>query len=135
MTKQKVTCVLFTILVTCFASAKCQQTCDVLSPVKMSPLDTSAPFVVEQIPPFEFNFDKNLVYKVSLKSNVVYELSDKSVEDSPTFSGGRMCVTNDTECVFRFERFAFNWKISEAKLSDAGKEYPLESHLLFVNQK
>ena len=134
MNKQKVTCLVFTILTMWCHTVKCQQTCQLLSPVKMSPLDNSVPFVTDQFAPFQFNFDSKLSYKVSLKSNIIFELSDNNIEKSPTFSGGGICVGDDIDCVFKFERFAFNWKINE-DLSHDGKEYPLESHFIFVNQK
>ena len=127
---------MFTILTMwCHHTVKCQQTCQILSPVKMSPLDNSVPFVTDQFTPFHFNFDKKLSYKVSLKSNIIFELSDKNVEKSPTFSGGvGVGAGDDIDCVFKFEHFAFNWKINE-DVSYDGKEYPLESHFIFVNQK
>jgi hypothetical protein len=100
----------------------------------MAPLNSSIPFETQQFPPFQFNFDQKLSYKVSLKSNVIFELSDKNVKTSPTLSGGGLCATEDNDCVFKFERFSFNWKTNEDHSYD-GKEYPLESHLIFVNQK
>ena len=140
------------------------QICDVLSPLKKSPLDSTVPFKVENFSNFDFSgLHKKYPVKIYQKSNIFVELSDKNAEKSPTFSGGGICgnenvnndrnvnnignVSNDVkdndnsnddddddDCVFRFERLVFNWK-SEEENFDNGKEFPLETHLLFVNKR
>jgi len=120
------------ILLTSQLASIRSQNCEVLSPIKMSPLDVTIPFKMSQFSQFELDIHKKPPVRISLRSNVIVELSsDKKSDKIPTFGGGGIC---DQDCVFKFDRLAFNWKKSEEHLFQ-GKEFPLESHLVFYNQK
>jgi hypothetical protein len=121
-----------------------------MSAVKLSPIDSSVPFRTEVFPEFELSdLHKKTPVKIYHKSNIVVELSDKSSGDKiPTLIGGGLCqnVTGAgpvpdqpgadglvPDCVFRFEKLVFNWKSEDQ--ANPGKEFPMETHLLFFNQK
>ena len=124
------------------------QLCDVMSSVKLSPIDSSVPFRTEAFPEFELSdLHKKTPVKVYHKSNIVVELSDKSSGDKiPTLSGGGFCQNGTgsepdqtgldgfvPDCVFKFEKLVFNWKSEDQ--ANPGKEFPMETHFLFFNQK
>jgi hypothetical protein len=54
----------------------------------------------------------------------------------PTLSGGGLCDEDEASgCVFKLERLAFNHKRTEGSASKGGKEFPIETHMIFYNQK
>jgi hypothetical protein len=191
------------LLLTVHLSTIQSQLCDVLSSIKLTPLDSAVPFETAAMADFDLSgLHKKTAVKVFHRSNIVVELSDKNTDKSPTFSGGGICGTgtgspdsmskahpdktgnenpdkdldenenestdktnvenpdktgnetpdlsgngspdisgyespdlsgNSGDCVFKFERLVFNWKSEDP--STGGKEFPLETHLLFFNQK
>jgi hypothetical protein len=132
MSSKSFACVKLIVLLTNHFATTQSQNCDILSPIKLSPLDMTLPFKSERFSDFKFDFDKKSPFKISHKTNVLVELSDKNTDKSPTFSGGGICGEED--CVFKFDRFGFNWKKNEDQNFN-GKDFPLESHLIFFNQK
>ena len=99
MSSKSIVCVQLIVLLTNHFATTQSQNCDLLSPIKLSPLDMTLPFKMEPFSDFEFQFDKKSPFKISHKTNVLVELSDKNTDKSPTFSGGGIC--GDSDCVFK----------------------------------